>query len=866
MVKLSKVDRVQDVGVNKHYKKKSGFFNKPDFLALAIGSFKFNFVYGKKSEAPNFLSPHSPLLSPLISTTFFLLSLTGTRVDAQTTTILEEQFRDNTSFGWTAGAGLNSPKACLTAGNVITPTTGDSIPPCNPNAPIDPLEPLPQGALRLTSNATNQSAFVFYNFPIPATNGLVIEFNYFSYGGTGADGLTFFLFDGDTINPDPGAFGGSLGYAQRIDNLGNPVPGLKAGYLGVGLDEFGNFANDGETRGTGCNPRSPYGTTTATKRRDAVTIRGSSLSPTDRNQGYCYLADSGPLSQGIDVPNAGNRDPAARSVRIVLTPDFKVSVFIDFTGTRNYPAQPSIGPVDLTQAPGQRTPPTTFKFGYASSTGGSTNFHEIRNLLISTINPTPLPDITVAKRSNTPTFVAGEIGEYTLTVTNLGPGPTYGPVTLTDTLPDGFTFEGFQGAGWSCVVDPRTPRIVTCDYVGNGLSLDPSTDPPLAPGESQSVVIKVRVPKTPGVDAVNQANVFTRPERPDALGNNSTENTTPITDIVVSTKGATIIDTNNNGAADPGEGISYSINITNVSSAPVTNAIFSDQIPEGTTYIPGTTKLNGDLLPDAPGNIMPFSGNGAPVNSIGTSTGIIGPLLSANVEFQVRINNPPGVTQIANQGSIFGSPIISQPVLTNPPPPPPPPPPIPPPPPLPPPPPGPTIVPIGASTPRLRLIKEITQVIRGGSLLPGIDFSNPVTDPSEAIIFRNSFATAGIPFQGVATLGNQTVLESGDEIDYTIYFLSDGAEALKNVKICDAIPDGTTFIPDSFGLGSGILLNLGGKETTQTNENFFSPLTPVSAPCTNLNNPNGSVLLKLGDIPNTVPNNAGFVRFRVRVN
>ncbi|MCP2732555.1 hypothetical protein NJ959_29425, partial [Symplocastrum sp. BBK-W-15] len=178
----------------------------------------------------------------------------------------------------------------------------------------------------------------------------------------------------------------------------------------------------------------------------------------------------------------------------------------------------------------------------------------------------------------------------------------------------------------------------------------------------------------------------------------------------------------------------------------------------------------------------------------------------------------------------------------------------------------PTIVPIGTSGPRLRLIKEITQVIRGGSLLPGIDFSNPVTDPSEAIIFRNGFAAARIPFQGVATLGNQTILESGDEIDYTIYFLSDGAETLKNVQICDAIPDGTTFIPDGFGLGSGILLNLGGKETIQSNENFLPPLTPVSNPCPNFNNPNGSVLLELGDIPNAVPNNAGFVRFRVRVN
>jgi uncharacterized repeat protein (TIGR01451 family) len=117
----------------------------------------------------------------------------------------------------------------------------------------------------------------------------------------------------------------------------------------------------------------------------------------------------------------------------------------------------------------------------------------------------------------------------------------------------------------------------------------------------------------------------------------------------------------------------------------------------------------------------------------------------------------------------------------------------------------------------------------------------------------------------VATLGPETLLESGDEIDYTIYFLADGAEAVKNVQICDAIPDGTTFISDTFGLGSGILLNLGGKETILSSENFFPPLNPVRSPCPNLNNPNGSVLLKLGDILNTLPNNAGFVRFRLRI-
>jgi uncharacterized repeat protein (TIGR01451 family) len=114
-------------------------------------------------------------------------------------------------------------------------------------------------------------------------------------------------------------------------------------------------------------------------------------------------------------------------------------------------------------------------------------------------------------------------------------------------------------------------------------------------------------------------------------------------------------------------------------------------------------------------------------------------------------------------------------------------------------------------------------------------------------------------------------LQSGDEVEYTIYFLSDGSTPATNVRVCDPIPVGTTFIPDSFGAGSGILLNQSGAQTPQTNPSdtdkgtFFSPLSPVTAPCADTNNPNGSVFVQVGDISNTAPNNLGFVRFRTRI-
>jgi hypothetical protein len=174
------------------------------------------------------------LLTALAFTTFFTARSSPT---AAQTVLIEEAFNDNETFGWSVGvANQVTPNSCLTAGNQFTPP--GSIEACNPTNP----DPQGEGVLRITTSNFGQAAFGIYDFTIPSGSGLVITFDYFSYGGTEignppstADGVTFFLFNGETTNPQPGAFGGSLGYAQRTGG-GNP-PGLTNGYVGVGLDE-----------------------------------------------------------------------------------------------------------------------------------------------------------------------------------------------------------------------------------------------------------------------------------------------------------------------------------------------------------------------------------------------------------------------------------------------------------------------------------------------------------------------------------------------------------------------------------------------------------------------------------------------------
>ena len=117
------------------------------------------------------------------------------------------------------------------------------------------------GALRLTngdttkggSNGDNQTGAVVSNFTFPSNQGLQVTFTTVTYGGdgdngTGADGISFFLADGSK-SPSVGGLGGSLGYS--CSNTNSQYEGVVGGYLGVGIDEYGNFSNPGDNTATG---------------------------------------------------------------------------------------------------------------------------------------------------------------------------------------------------------------------------------------------------------------------------------------------------------------------------------------------------------------------------------------------------------------------------------------------------------------------------------------------------------------------------------------------------------------------------------------------------------------------------------------
>lgn len=271
------------------------------------------------------------------------------------TTLVSETFKNSTAPGWILGGNSSTNRAILTSGNA---------------------DPSGDGWLRLTTADNNRVGYALYNTAIPTNSGVRITFDYTAWGGTGADGISFFLVDGSQPSYTQGADGGSLGYAQKTG-----VDGADGGYVGIGIDEYGNFSNGGEGRNGGS-------VTFPTRVADAIVIRGSGNGQT----GYKYLTGTGSLSPGLDRPGGSTRPDQNgddfRRVTITISTGRLITVELQ-SGASNAPIT-VIDSFNLDDpANGQVALPPTFKFGFSSSTGGSTNYHEIRNFRITTTANSP---------------------------------------------------------------------------------------------------------------------------------------------------------------------------------------------------------------------------------------------------------------------------------------------------------------------------------------------------------------------------------------------------------------------------------------------------------------------------------------------
>src|ERR1700728_3605353 len=178
------------------------------------------------------------LLGVVVLVGAVVLSPPPSGVASGTTTLIDDTFANAASSSavtyasnGTGTSGETLP--CLTAGGSGTST----IPNCDLSSP----DKDGSGALMLTDAGFGEASNVMYSQSFPTADGLDITFDTemyggVEYGGAYADGISFDLA---TAPPNPGAVGqagGALGYSTNGTN-----PGIPGGYLGIGLDEYGNY-------------------------------------------------------------------------------------------------------------------------------------------------------------------------------------------------------------------------------------------------------------------------------------------------------------------------------------------------------------------------------------------------------------------------------------------------------------------------------------------------------------------------------------------------------------------------------------------------------------------------------------------------
>jgi type IV pilus assembly protein PilY1 len=152
--------------------------------------------------------------------------------------------------------------ACLTTNGNGSNNTGTytSIPVCSTGSTglIPQQDPAGYGALRLTTNKGQQTGGILSRFTFPTNEGMQVTFTTYTYNGDkggsakdGADGIAFMLTNGSASMPTTsGGSGGSLGYSCSNETA-NTADGMADAYLGLGIDEYGNFLNSDDNTDSG---------------------------------------------------------------------------------------------------------------------------------------------------------------------------------------------------------------------------------------------------------------------------------------------------------------------------------------------------------------------------------------------------------------------------------------------------------------------------------------------------------------------------------------------------------------------------------------------------------------------------------------
>ncbi|MGA1474094.1 MAG: beta strand repeat-containing protein [Prochlorothrix sp.] len=200
-------------------------------------------------------------------------------------------------------------------------------------------------------------------------------------------------------------------------------------------------------------------------------------------------------------------------------------------------------------------------------------------------------------------------------------------------------------------------------------------------------------------------------------------------------------------------------------------------------------------------------------------------------------------------------------------------------------------------SPNLLLVKRITRLLEKGSSSI-VNYTSFVEDGSSSDDNDPNWPGHNSGDGSNTYTVGQTAIDAspGDRVEYTIYFLNTGSGVASNVKICDALSQYLTYIPNTYDAQSanadgggttnlGIELNTGGSSVYMTGLTTDAPdrgalveagveptgcVNPDLSAMTAGDNPKGTVTVDLGNVDASAgsgsPNTSyGYIRFQTIV-
>lgn len=273
----------------------------------------------------------------------------------------------------------------------------------------------------------------------------------------------------------------------------------------------------------------------------------------------------------------------------------------------------------------------------------TTTFNFIVDPLLPPITPVPSQsntvqtqvnkaDLRATKQTSASVVDLGDVYTYTVTITNFGNTVAVNSI-LTDVVPVGTTFVP------ATVVIGGSPDLI--QDPGTGIIL-----PNIAAGATLVVSFDVKVGAVIPVPnpMPNTANVeYEYLVDPNGLPVTETTQTNVVNVLAVNAgnfASFTVVKTVSKTYALVGDTLKYTVNLTNTGTTEALNTILNDLVPTGTTFVPGTVKVDTVSVPAAD-------------PTTGIAIGIVAIGQTVAVEFDVLIGNSvPVPNPMPNQASV----------------------------------------------------------------------------------------------------------------------------------------------------------------------------------------------------------------------